>query len=158
MSDLKDVKEYEEENKLAKLDRDLPKEVPAVEFKTDRCKKEYASLMSKNRPLRDLIDDVSRYSVDNFDKPVLITMISRTQEEQDYLYRNSEKYKKKKFKSPHQFWHAVDLRSRTFSDKEITQLVDYINETYNDKNYYKFTAMCHSVGNGMHFHIQYYVV
>lgn len=152
---LTDVKAYEEENKVALEEKKAPKPVPDVDFKTERCREEYATLESKNRDLRDLIEDVNQQAFKRFGKSVLITMIYRTQEEQDYLYADNAKYQKKKFKSPHQFWHAVDLRSRTFTEREISQLVDFINVTYNDKNYYKFTAMCHTVGHGMHFHIQF---
>lgn len=121
-----------------------------LKSETGRLPSEIADLPQKNKPLYDLILDVASYCDTNFKKNIVITMIYRTQEEQYDIY--GEGYTKK---SPHQFWQAVDLRSRTFTDEEIKQLVDYINKKYNDKNYYKWSAKCHNVGHGDHFHIQF---
>lgn len=128
-----------------------------MNFKNEskRLKDEFKNLDNKNPDLYKILYEIEDYCVKNFNKSILITMIYRTQEEQDYLYRNSEKYKKRKFKSPHQFWHAADLRSWTFNEDEINLLVDYINKSYNLENYYKWTAKCHNVGAGDHFHIQF---
>lgn len=122
-----------------------------LKSETGRLPTEYTDLPYENNPLYELIEDIAKYCKKEFDKMIMITMIYRTQEEQESIY--GEGYTKK---SPHQFWHGVDLRSRDFTEEEIKQLVDYINEKYNETNYYKFTAKCHEVGNhGMHFHIQY---
>lgn len=123
---------------------------------SERIKKEIGDLRSKNKPLLKLILDLYHYIEDTFDKDTIITMIYRTQEEQDNIYKDNEKYKQRKFKSPHQFYHGIDLRSRIYTQDEIDHIVDYLNDKYNDSNYYKFTAMCHNVGHGDHFHIQYY--
>jgi hypothetical protein len=152
------MQSYEAENKVAKETKAKAKTpIQSVRFKNDstRLQKEYTQLKSKNKDLLDLIEDLNKFSQKEFKKVLTITMIYRTQEEQDYLYRNSEKYKKRKFKSPHQFFHAVDVRSKTFTNDQIKQMVDYINKKYDSKNYYKWTAKCHSVGHGMHFHIQF---
>lgn len=125
-------------------------------FKTPRLRDELSKLLEKNKELHDLIIDLNSYAQDNFEQTVTITMIYRTQAEQDYLYRNSERYQKKKFKSPHQFWQAVDVRSLDFTERQIKELVDWINARMNPTNYYRWTAKCHEVGgNGRHFHIQY---
>lgn len=120
-----------------------------------RLGREHNALRKHNRGLYDLLIQLDEYVHAQFDKNVIITMIYRTQGEQDYLYRNSARYKKKKFKSPHQFWHAVDIRSRTFTHREIDMIVRWLNREYNKINYYKWTAKCHDVGSGMHFHIQF---
>lgn len=128
-----------------------------IDYKNDsqRLKDEYRKLSSKNGKLYDIVNDLNTFSNKNFGKSILLTMVYRLESEQDYLYRNSEKYKQRKFKSPHQFWHAVDLRSRTFSKEEIKIMVDYVNVKYNDDNYYRFTADYHTVGAGWHFHLQF---
>lgn len=119
-------------------------------YKTDRLQDEFFELDEHNDPLEELVWDVAEYCAREFDKTITITMIYRTQEEQEDIY--GEKYTKK---SPHQFWQAVDLRSRDFTDDEIKQLVDYLNNKYDKKNYYDWTAKSHEVNNrGEHFHIQ----
>jgi len=121
-----------------------------------RLKNELYQLRTKNRELLKIILDIRDFVSDNFNKNVTITMIYRTQEEQQDIYGiNTRK------KSPHQFWQAVDLRSKTFTQSEIEKIVDYLNDTYDKKNYYsKFTtrstAVCHKVpGQAYHFHIQF---
>lgn len=126
---------------------------------SQRLISEIWDLKRMNRPLLKLLFDVRNYCRDNFGKDVIITMIYRTDEEQNNIYRgttrNGRLYDVKPWRSPHQFYHALDLRSFIFSKEEIQELVDYLNETYNDSNYYKFTAKCHDVGLGDHFHINY---
>lgn len=134
-----------------------PKKVIPVAYKKDsqRLKDEDKQLAVNNTYLHTLMSDLNDYTNVEFGKGIVITMIYRTRDEQDYLYRNSVKYKKKKFKSPHQFWHGVDIRSRTFVQSEIDQIVDWLNANHDAANYYKWTAKCHDVGSGMHFHIQF---
>lgn len=120
-----------------------------------RLQDEFVALVDNNKDLHELIVDTCAYCKAEFNKDIVITMLYRTQEEQDEIYKDNAKYKEKKFKSPHQFNHAVDLRSSTFTKEEIDNLVNYLNKVYNSTNYYKFTAMCHDVGHGDHFHIQF---
>ena len=133
-------------------------ELMAIKAKNNskRIIEEIWELKSKNKPLLKLLFDVRDYCMDMFEKDIVITMIYRTDDEQDMIYRDNNRYQKKKFKSPHQFFHALDLRSNTFEKEEIEELVKYLNDKYDDSNFYKFTAMCHNVGHGNHFHIQYY--
>lgn len=117
---------------------------------SQRIKNELIELKTKNRELFDLIIDLYHYADHNFNKDVVITMIYRTQEEQESIYGSG--YSKK---SPHQFYHAIDIRSRLYTQDEMNQMVKYLNERYNKNNYYKWTTKVHEVGDhGMHFHIQ----
>lgn len=122
---------------------------------SQRLIEEIWELKKMNRPLLNVLFDIRDYCRDNFGKDVVITMIYRTDDEQDMIYRDNERYQKKKFKSPHQFYTAFDLRSKTFTLNEIEELVNYLNQKYNNSNYFKFTAMCHNIGFGDHFHVQY---
>jgi len=122
---------------------------------TKRLQDEFIELMDRNKLLHELIVDTCAFCKAEFNKDITITMIYRTDAEQDEIYKNDEKYKQKKFKSPHQFFHAVDLRSSTFDTSEIEKLVNYLNLIYNKTNYYNWTAKCHDVGVGEHFHIQF---
>lgn len=135
----------------------ISKKTIPIQYKNEsqRLKSDDTQLSVNNAYLHTLMSDLNDYTNTQFKKGIVITMIFRTPKEQDYLYRNSKKYKIKKFKSPHQFWHAVDIRSRTFTSQEIKQIVEWLNEAHNDLNYYKWTAKCHDVGSGMHFHIQF---
>lgn len=121
-----------------------------------RIKKELKALRNENKPLLKLMLDLYHYVEDTFDKDVVITMIYRTSAEQDYLYRNSARYKKRKFKSPHQFYHAIDIRSSIYTKEERIAITSYLNSKYDSNNYYNWTAKVHEVGdNGLHFHIQF---
>jgi hypothetical protein len=122
---------------------------------SQRLQDEFIELEERNKPLHQLIVDTCAYCKAEFNKDITITMIYRTDKEQDEIYKDNLKYQQKKFKSPHQFFHAVDLRSSTFTRPEIDKLVNYLNNVYNKDNYYKFTALCHDVGIGEHFHINY---
>ena len=136
----------------------VPPRTPPIEFKngSNRLKSEYDTLSSKNQALKLLIDDLAFFIKDNLNKTLVITMIYRTQEEQDGLYKNDPKYQIRKFKSPHQFWHSVDIRSLIFTDLEIKQIEDYLNKKYNPTNYYNWTARNHKIsGQQFHFHIQF---
>jgi hypothetical protein len=129
---------------------------PKAKNDAHRIKMELLTLRRVNRPLYDMMHDLAQWIGEKFDQETIMTMIYRTQEEQDHLYRNSERYKKRKFKSPHQFYHAVDIRSRIFDDEQIKQIEDYLNNKYNESNYYKWTAKNHKItGGAYHFHIQY---
>ena len=136
---------------------DVPTPLVQPSFKDDsqRLKEEYAQLKNKNIHLYNLLHDICAYCNANFNKTVVVTMIYRTEAEQDNIYKDDPKYKVRKFKSPHQFWHAIDLRSKTFTPEEIKKIEDYLNNTYNSTNHYKFTARNHTVGLGFHFHTQY---
>lgn len=131
-----------------------------IEFKNDseRLRKEFKQLLDKNNPLRELLLDLSEYVNDRYGKKLVITMIYRTDEEQDSIYQDDSRYQERKFKSPHQFWHGADLRSKIFTDEEIQDIEIYLNRKYNSDNYYDWTAKNHNVGLGDHFHIQYYEV
>jgi len=134
-----------------------PVEIPKIYFKDDasRLRNEFKELMYKNDQLWHLVQDIAQFMSDRVYPDLVITMIYRTQAEQDEIYKNDPRYKEKPFKSPHQFYHAVDIRSRTFFKEQVEELVNYINNKYNERNYYKWTAKCHNVGLGDHFHIQF---
>ena len=156
---VEDMAQYETENQVNKVVHDpkVPDPVPPVEFKTDRVMTEYHNdLLAENPDLFYIVEDLNKWVQKTFKKKTILTMIFRTEAEQDYLYRNSAKYKRRKFKSPHQFYHAVDIRSFIFTKAEIGRIERYLNKKYNERNYYRWTAKCHEVGNnGMHFHIQF---
>lgn len=132
---------------------------------SQRLKDELIELRTKNKPLLDLIVDLYHYVEDNLHKDVVITMIYRTPQEQDSIYsgtyRGSRAYDTNPWKSPHQVWTAIDIRTSIYSSTEINQIRDYINNKYNSSNYYKTTAMYHEVikadGTSLahHFHIQF---
>jgi hypothetical protein len=128
---------------------------PRFKNESIRLKNEYNELIEKNVGLFDLINDLCIYAKNSLREDIVITMIYRTDEEQDSIYKDDPKYIAKKFKSPHQFYHAVDIRSHTFTADEIKNIEDYLNNKYNPNNYYKWTAKNHNVGLGDHFHIQY---
>jgi len=136
-----------------------------IKYKNDseRLAQELMELQYKNNDLYELmVNDLAPWILTMFGKDLVITMIYRTDAEQDSIYNGKSnsrgrKYDEKPWKSPHQFYHAIDLRSKTFSENEIESIVSYINRKYQPSNYYKSTAFCHNVGLGDHFHLQFVV-
>jgi len=142
---------------------------------SSRLKRELSLLATKNPELRKLILDLYRWVEKELGKDVTMTMISRTKKEQDKIYggtkRGKRSYDKKPWTSPHQWWHALDIRVKdphnddrikdTYTLGEVKRIEKYLNDKWNRKNYYKWTAKCHTVKNqhgeslGAHFHIQF---
>lgn len=134
----------------------------ALGFKNDsqRLMDELEALELTNEPLYNLVQDLCQYVEDKYQKDVIITMILRTQEEQDAIYKgktssDGRKYDETPWKSPHQFGNSIDIRSHVFTKKEIYDIENYLNSKYDNTNYHKWTAKNHNVGLGDHFHIQY---
>jgi len=138
--------------------------VKPIQFKDNstRLSNELDELRKQNNDLYEMIvNDICPYISHHFGEDTVVTMILRTDVEQDAIYkgkthRDGRKYDEKPWKSPHQFWHGVDLRSRDLALNEIKQLTDYINQKYNKLNHYKTTADCHDVGVGEHLHVQFW--
>jgi len=126
-----------------------------VKDDSKRLQLELKELLTKNKLLHDLIFDLAEFIKSSFKKELVITMIFRTDAEQAEIYKDDPKYKVKPFKSPHQLWSAVDIRSLIFTPDEIKKIEDYLNNKYNGSNGFKWTARNHKVGVGaFHFHIQ----
>ena len=146
---------------ISKIIKQKPEEVkqvviPLFKNQSDRLENEYRFLKEKNPGLYELMTDLTVWSTRELGMPVTITMIDRTQAEQDEIYKNDAKYMAKKFKSPHQIAHAIDIRSLTYTPEQIKKTEDYLNEKYNSSNFYKWTARNHKVpGQAYHFHIQF---
>lgn len=121
-----------------------------VDFKTNRIEQEYEQLKSKNKELFRIVEFADRQLEFVSSKNVVITEIYRTQAEQDRYYRG-----KKKFRSRHQDWLAVDIRSRHLNLFQISTIIDTINNVYGDGNFYTTTAFYHDMGLGKHIHIQF---
>ena len=140
---------------------------PTLLAKNDspRIKGELFALQSNNKALYDLVTDLADWINKEFNKDTVITMVFRTQEEQDAIYKNmirgSRSYNERPWKSPHQTWTAIDIRTYIYTKEEIKKITEYLNNKYNHTNYYNITATYHEVLNskkqslGKHFHIQY---
>lgn len=132
-----------------------PRAEPLFKNDSERLKGELEDLKTLNPGLYEVLYDTCDYAKREFGKSVVITMIYRTQDEQDSIYKDDPKYKAKKFVSPHQVGDAFDLRSSNFDTAETEKLVNYLNLRYNSTNSYKWSAKNHDVGLGFHFHTQY---
>lgn len=138
-----------------------------VKFKDDstRLREEFKKLNTRNKQLKELVEDLALWIKTQFNKELIVTHVLRTNEEQDRIYagtkRGSREYDKNPWISPHQVWTAVDLRTWFYTPEEIDKIVNYLNTKYKETNYYRTTAMYHEVFNskgeshGTHFHIQY---
>ncbi len=117
----------------------------------------YTKLHAYNPPMCRLLHKLEAHVESKYQKHITITQIDRSQEENDKIYKNSTRPKRK---TAHSVWAAVDIRSSDFTKKEIEEIISFLNDEYNGSNSNPLpsgsTAMCHEVpGHGMHFHIQY---
>lgn len=133
-----------------------------IKYKNDssRLALEHQALLVENPHLYRLLDDLARFLWVNYEQELVITMINRTQKEQDAIYAGKTRsdgrsYDEAPWSSPHQYAHAVDIRSRDFNEEQIREIEDYLNAKHNPENYYRWTAKDHNVGLGSHFHIQF---
>jgi len=125
-----------------------------LKFKTKRVDDEFVLLHGENRALYDLLTAASTFAQYELSKPLTITHIFRTDEEQAELYSHIPEDKRRK--SHHQFWNAVDIRSKDFADWEIDQLLRFFNNFSLNKGQLE-TAIYHKVpGNAFHFHVKYW--
>ena|SRR6266568_4118778 len=116
----------------------------------------YTKLHHHNPPMCDLLTKLQAHVEVKYRKNITLTQIDRDQAANDAIYQNASK---KRRKTAHGVWAAVDIRSRDFTAKEIQEIVSFLN-SYNRSNSNPLkngdTAMCHEVpGHGLHFHIQY---
>jgi hypothetical protein len=58
-----------------------------MQFKTNRIKREYNLLKSKNKQLYDIINDIDSYSQKEFNKEVVLTCIKRTMQGKMDIYK-----------------------------------------------------------------------
>lgn len=122
-----------------------------IKFKTDRIKNEFDWKKIKPKLIR-LIELISLYVELKYKKNILITGLIRTQAEQDSIYKNNPKYKKKPWRSVHEFGRGGDLRSWTFTKEQIADIKKFANMIPYRKG--KNTCVVHNVGRGIHFHFQ----
>lgn len=123
-------------------------------FKTETERTEWEQLDLKNPRLHSLILWLENYVQLNFGKELTLTEIFRSQEEFDALYAQTPP-EQRPARSPHQDWHAVDIRSSVFTGSEIQKMISVLN-TFKYKDGSKQVCVYHQIaGNVMHFHIQY---
>ena len=102
--------------------------------------------------LLDILNFVDHYMEAKYNYTITVTDTIRTQKEQDRIYKDNAKYKKKKFNSVHQYARGADISVKGMNIEMINDLVSVLNRIkYSDK--YK-TATHHDVGAGDHIHIQ----
>lgn len=125
-----------------------------IQFKTSRIEFEWGFLQLNNYKLYRLVKNLSEFVDLEFNKPILLTEVHRTQEEFDSLYSATPLEKRPKT-SPHLRWGAVDLRSSIYTPREIERMLIYLNQfTYYGGQ--RKVALYHVInGNAYHFHIQY---
>lgn len=128
-----------------------------LKVKHQRIVNEWNTLKKKNPALAQVVWDLYVFVNDNFGKDVVITELYRTQAMQEEYYGRGTKKK-----SPHQYWGAVDIRDSIYTKNEISYMLNFL-KNYDKYNSYRLikasqskTVLRHSIGRGMHFHIQFY--
>lgn len=121
----------------------------SLEFKTTRIRDEFSQLLTKNQRLFYLLTELTIYVGEKHKKPVVLTSIIRTPEEQAELYKKSPI---KVQNSPHMRWEAVDLRSTIYTQSEASDILDYINSRIKNPDGRK--SFIHAIpGGAVHFHV-----
>ena len=122
----------------------------SIQFKTPRIEQEYNQLPLQNKKLYRIINLAAEYMDLEFGKPVMLTEVYRTPEENAALYKESVQ----PVWRPHTMWMGVDIRSSIYTDFEIQKLLEYLNLFTVFKGQRK-TASYHKItGNALHFHVQ----
>jgi len=125
-----------------------------MKFKTDRIQKEFESNQLPWKLVR-IIQMIENFCLAKYNYEITITDILRTQEEQDAIYEYSDKYREKPWKSVHQVWRGVDLRTRDMPSEAINEISDMVNKIQYDPNRpEKKSCIYHNVGAGIHLHLQ----
>lgn len=121
-------------------------------FKTKRIHEEWNSKKLSIR-LTYIIDALVKFTSCEFGKPVILTEIYRTDEEQKNIYGPLVS-----IKSVHQYWRAVDIRTSIYTEDEINKILLFLNMFSYDKKRQRYkTALRHDVNAyGDHVHIQTY--
>lgn len=126
-----------------------------MKFKTPRIESESHKLKVYSKDLYDILLTLDKKCQIDYGLEITLTHIFRTPEEHDALYKETASAVRP-ISSPHMFWRAADIRSRGFNEKQIKELVEYLNFTHRDTNAYKKTALYHKIAGGaFHFHVQY---
>ena len=125
-----------------------------IYYKTKRIEDEFKGDNTIKYELKQVIYMLSLYCELEFGKDVVITELYRTQSEQDFYYKDRDTYQRKPWKSVHQFGRGADIRSRNFTENQITKIIAFLNlKTYKSGSKYQ-TAIYHNIGMGSHIHIQ----
>lgn len=127
---------------------------PIVNFKYHNLELELLSPKIDSR-LFVVIMALAGYTRFALNKSIIITEIFRTQTMQDYYYKNNLKYKKKNWKSTHQFWRAADFSLKYFTNDEVKMVDEFLdkNFVYTSKRGIE-TSLVHNAGYGYHLHLQ----
>jgi len=118
-----------------------------VQFKTERQQKEWSDPQLDPR-LRAILLAMAEYIQRNYDKPMVVTSVWRTNEEQKSIYGPDTTRR-----SPHEFWRAIDIRTWIYDHDEVMGIIAFLNKWWPRKDG-KPLALYHDVGRGAHLHIQ----
>jgi hypothetical protein len=128
--------------------------MPLIEFKEHPLYMQWISQLLDSR-LRIITYALSGFVYDAFGKTLTITGIYRTQDEQNAIYKDNEDYQKDPWLSFHQFWRGIYFRSIYFTDPELTEIEQFLNNNFlYDKIGAHKTALIHNIGVGNHLHVQ----
>ena len=118
-------------------------------FKYNKIRKAWKSWIKAKNPIVPKMIALANFVKTNFNKPIVITELERTQAEQNKIYG-----KKRGKKSWHQFKAAADLRVRIYTATEIVQIVSFLKK-YEKANALRLTVLYHDIGLASHIHFQF---
>ena len=105
-----------------------------IKFKTDKLREEFIKLDPRAQRIAKVLDAIlyAKYGIH-----AIITSV----------YREDQK-------SPHNYYRAVDVRSRDLNAKACVFLEAILNVIFPYNNGFYKTVIHHDAGSGYHFHIQ----
>ena len=118
-------------------------------FKYDSIRKQWAKMIKDKNPLVPRLIEAANFIKKNFNKPIVLTEVLRTQAQQNKIYG-----KKRGKKSWHQFYAAADLRVRIYTPSEIVQIVSFLKK-FEKENALRLTVLYHDIGLASHIHFQF---
>ena len=118
-----------------------------IQFKTRNEEEEYYS-GKLDIALVKYLHECACFVFTNFGKDIVITEVWRSPEEQAEICKRVGK----QYRSKHEFWDAVDLRSWIYNKEERRKLFDYMLEL---ERHYLIRHIFHRIpGGAWHFHVE----
>jgi len=120
-----------------------------IEFKTHNLKLEFLNIDNR---LQAVLYALAGFVNFSYGKPIIITELMRTQEQQDMYYKENPAYKENPWQSVHQYGRGADISLKYLLPDEIKGIMDFLNHFVYSAE--KFTGLIHDIGLGNHLHVQ----
>jgi hypothetical protein len=139
------IKTYDNDPKYSKLNLPIYLDEPRLQAEWDKV----------DQRLKGIVLLSASIMLYEYNTPMVLTHIYRTQAEQDAIYATDMKYQKAPWQSVHQYHRGVDARVTDLGQSKANSLALKINSMFDyDQTKSKKVVLVHDVGQGNHIHFQ----